>query len=813
MPRYEFEIGGRIYEVDSERMPSGAQMRSIASRLGGGGASSGRGPERPYNGRPYSPDEFTERPKGPEGSAGGRFASGAWDMLNPVALVEGVASAVRHPIGTARGLVSAQTQQLGKARDALAEGRYSEAAGYGAAGVLPVVGPVAAQIGERMGAGDVAGGLGAAAGVLAPTGAAVSAGRKALGAGAARKIPPKAPTATQIANAQKAESVRWALDNGIPVDAATASGNRVVRAAKAVADHTLGGAIVGQRAADARTVALAETGRRLAARVDDVAADSELAGSSVRQSVEGVIRDRAAEADSAYAKVRAAERNAMPDDVPVSRPVAGGRTVDQGFIGHWLADDLNEMGYQAGGRTKKGYDIAAQEWMPGDSDAARYGIGVGSGRVAGTPTQEMFHAAGVSGSRAEIADKVRRYLTGEYNNPRVGALIDAMGEAWDGQRFDFQLLTDETLARTGLKRNQFKSPITMPALEAPGASKFFGDAAENVAASGTEPMQFAVPLAPAKEALRPIFDRLQRKRELVGNLYGDEAKAATALDALISGPDHAPLSVVDAALGDIKAAARGAAMPELRTQGQGLAAEAVKQLETLVESKARETGVWDDLRAGRDATIQKWTAADTLKKLNDEPVKTFRMLTSAGDAAIERLREVQKLAPGEMKRIGRGVLDEMLTTATAEGGFGREAKLWADWQRLGPETKAILFPDRELRTSLDRFFQVGKMMAENPNPSGSALVGLVGGQGGALGTMVFFDPIAAGTGAAITAIGGATLSKLLNSPRTARLLVDGMKTPRTASAARSLAARLKVAVRPAIRTGQASQTARPEPSR
>ena len=51
------------------------------------------------------------------------------------------------------------------------EGRYSEGLGHGLAGALPVVGPGAAAIGEQIGGGDVAGGMGAAMTSVLPVGA------------------------------------------------------------------------------------------------------------------------------------------------------------------------------------------------------------------------------------------------------------------------------------------------------------------------------------------------------------------------------------------------------------------------------------------------------------------------------------------------------------------------------------------------------------------------------------------------------------------------------------------------------------------
>jgi hypothetical protein len=96
----------------------------------------------------------------PQGSAAWRFLSNAASTLNPVAAVKGLASAAWHPVDTYQGLVDASADQFGKAKEAYDQGRYSEAIGHGAAGVLPGIGPAAADTGEQMAAGDVAGGLG-----------------------------------------------------------------------------------------------------------------------------------------------------------------------------------------------------------------------------------------------------------------------------------------------------------------------------------------------------------------------------------------------------------------------------------------------------------------------------------------------------------------------------------------------------------------------------------------------------------------------------------------------------------------------------
>jgi len=103
-----------------------------------------------------------------KGSAPGRFVSNAWEMVNPVNLVKGAYEAVTSPIDTGKAILASQGEQFDKAVDAYRKGRYSEMVGHGAASMLPIVGPAAAQAGEQIGSGDVAGGLGKATGILAP---------------------------------------------------------------------------------------------------------------------------------------------------------------------------------------------------------------------------------------------------------------------------------------------------------------------------------------------------------------------------------------------------------------------------------------------------------------------------------------------------------------------------------------------------------------------------------------------------------------------------------------------------------------------
>lgn len=128
----------------------------------GGTVSGGSAPT------PARPEDFMDPSTQPEGSAAGRFVRGVWQNVNPISIAQGLYQGVTHPVDTYNNMVDASAQQFGAAREAAQQGRYSEMLGHGAAAVLPVVGPAAANAGEQIASGDIAGGLGASAGLIAP---------------------------------------------------------------------------------------------------------------------------------------------------------------------------------------------------------------------------------------------------------------------------------------------------------------------------------------------------------------------------------------------------------------------------------------------------------------------------------------------------------------------------------------------------------------------------------------------------------------------------------------------------------------------
>jgi hypothetical protein len=132
----------------------------------------------------------TQTAQGPQGSAVGRFASNAWEMVNPINIATGLYNTVRHPVETGKAILSQSAEQLSKAGEAASQGRYLEAVGH-TGGAIPIVGPLAAEAGEQIAQGDIAGGFGKATGMLVPFGVArgvAKAGVKAAPAAAAEAL-------------------------------------------------------------------------------------------------------------------------------------------------------------------------------------------------------------------------------------------------------------------------------------------------------------------------------------------------------------------------------------------------------------------------------------------------------------------------------------------------------------------------------------------------------------------------------------------------------------------------------------------------
>jgi hypothetical protein len=380
-------------------------------------------------------------------------------------------------------------------------------------------------------------------------------------------------------------------------------------------------------------------------------------------------------------------------------------------------------------------------------------------------------ARGQAAGLARVGERLAERTTGVRGPGSMEQAGTAVREAVEGR---IQALDKTADAAYGQLRAMERNPKYGRSIETqPEVRRTTSDGRSAVVQPRVvESVPMAVDVAASKAQLKPIYDALMREAELV-TLQGGRGRALTALDRLMRGPDTAPLSVVDSALSDLKALARGAEMPELRTRGQGVAAEAVSALDRQVRDAARASGpeVYDALMRGRGATLKKYGIAELRDFLKAEPVGTVRSLIASGDAGIVKLRRIAQEFPETAPQMGRAALDAMLEPATAAGGFERQMRLWNDWQRLGPQTKQLLFGAEHVK-DLDRFFLGAKLLAERANPSGTALTRVAIGSTAGMAAM-YTNPLS--TIALLTSTGA--LSAALHSPKVARALARGVRVP------------------------------------
>lgn len=680
----------------------------------------------------------------------GTFASHAWQFLNPVTAVKGAVQAVAHPVDTAKAIGNAHLDLLHKAKAEYDKGNTTDAAVHLINAMIPFFGPSMDKAAESIRDGKLAAGLGDAVGM----GLSVV-GPKMLGkalAGRTVGIP-----GLTNANPEEAAAVQFGQSRGIPVDAATATGNRAVKGVQHLADRSLGGSLVSEGARQASADALKRVGGELADEAHAVPVTPEQAGAGVRGAMEKLIGDLHGQATDAYEKLRRMEADpANADQVPSSAKPTAAELANKKTVEARMQNSLKRIPSEGELRELRRIkaEMDALPFTPGKLVNDNPGVSSETTyipRSGGAPVYDdiMQMAPGTSKmTRGEIRKSIDSALeTGHFTNGAKGALEVAK----------------ERLAGR-LRENQMLPPSA-------------GDLPVK-----TETMLMPVDIRPAKAALGPMYQQLKREAELVP-LQGGKARSLVALDRLLNGPDHAPVSVVDAALGDLKSMARGADLPALRTGAQGLAANAVKQLDGVVRLAVARAGpeAMHALDEGRSATVAKYQVADVLDKLHTEPVRVMRQLTAPRDSAIDLLRKVDGNAPSQVEAVSRGYLEDLLSQATADGGFDKTGRLHAEWQKLGTQTKKILFPRPGQTAMLDHFFLLAKKMNEVPNPSGTAHVAAIGETMGALAAPPLWVPTL------IHQLGGYGLSKMLHSPAGVRALSRGLSMTLSGSKATAAA--------------------------
>ena len=282
-----------------------------------------------------------------------------------------------------------------------------------------------------------------------------------------------------------------------------------------------------------------------------------------------------------------------------------------------------------------------------------------------------------------------------------------------------------------------------------------------------------------KQQLGPVMDSMSWMPA------SDQASSAgfQAVKKILAGPDFIPAQAAEQGLSGLKTMAR-VGNTDLRNTSQGMAAGIIPDLQDGIDAAVAKTGPEGlrSLQDGRAYHADKMGIAELADQLRDEPVQNFNKLTLRYDTGVGFLRKIGDQSPEVLPQVGRAFVTKLFDQATQEGGFSKSQGILNQWNNLGPETKAMLYPNPGLRSSLDNFFLGAKMVAENPNPSGTAVVAqLIPG-----GMLMVHNPVL-GTG---YLLGGYAAAKLLFSPRGVSLLTGGLRPAASVGAAGMAAAQI-----------------------
>lgn len=249
-----------------------------------------------------------------------------------------------------------------------------------------------------------------------------------------------------------------------------------------------------------------------------------------------------------------------------------------------------------------------------------------------------------------------------------------------------------------------------------------------------EKIKMPVDLRDIKDDIQPIADEYsyQPSGQLAAS-YG-----LPAIKNLLALPDHASAVAVERGLSGLKAAARGES---------GASASLIKMLIPKVQEAV-------------NTAVQKY----------------------GGDDAMATLQDARHAAA---RQAGADALAEVFRKPMAAGGFDVGRNLWNWWRDLDPAQKSTMYSGKQIR-DLDNLFLGIRMMADNPNVSGSALTGGIGAQllGGAWthgANPIFW----------LGQLGAAGFSALLRTDMGVQLLTEGLRIPRASAYGQMIRGRLR----------------------
>lgn len=284
------------------------------------------------------------------------------------------------------------------------------------------------------------------------------------------------------------------------------------------------------------------------------------------------------------------------------------------------------------------------------------------------------------------------------------------------------------------------------------------------AVGGTQP----VDVAAAQAKLEPLYQRMVRESRLAPPMGADAANLR-ALDRFMQfTPNTATLADVDQALRGLK---------KLERENGGAVRLQVRAIEAQVQAAAQAAGqpAVDALRAGRDAIKARVPLQDTLDQFTKggatfEPANAYRKLVRKDDTGLAFLQAIERVDPDLPKQAGRAWLETHLDPVTSGGGFEHVDKLVAEWNKVGPLSKPILFGGPANVQALDQLMRLAKELNTAHNKSGTATMQMAAGSLAVTGGGLITAPGLTVLGL----LGSGALTAIMKNPAAVRLLTQGM---------------------------------------
>ena len=290
---------------------------------------------------------------------------------------------------------------------------------------------------------------------------------------------------------------------------------------------------------------------------------------------------------------------------------------------------------------------------------------------------------------------------------------------------------------------------------------------------------------PFRAAARDLYEHMK----LSSSVQRHSSNAWSTLNELMQQPRYIPGQLAEEMLGLLKGDARNTKgldagrLKYLIAKFQPAVDDALQQADPQLAHAVRSGRFWRAKQAETERISQQVTGVarqpdKTAMVREPEPVNVFERLTQAGDKRTKLLTRLETATPGEMEKLGRAYVEDVLqpwrNTGESFPTQGVAQQLWNGWHDLGSEARKMLFPNPMVRQNWGEFFDGMRQIARNPNPSGTAKTGASLAQlGGAWRAAETGHPVIA----VLTGLGPSAIAAMMYTPRGAALMRKGFNLP------------------------------------